>query len=61
MIPADYVISHVAGKAVKEDELTLKTAFELGREMAQMVKQKFGFPPEFARGLTPYVTEKYKL
>ncbi len=61
MIPADYVISHVAGKAVIDDDLTVKTAFELGREMAQMVKQKFEFPAEFARGLTPYVTEKYKL
>ncbi|MFC2006185.1 hypothetical protein ACFLVG_04445 [Chloroflexota bacterium] len=41
----------------------MKAAWELGREMVQLVMKKFEFPSEFvhARTLSAYATDKYKL
>ncbi|MFC2010466.1 flavodoxin family protein [Chloroflexota bacterium] len=62
MIPADSVIAYAREKGTaKDDEMTMKSAWELGREMAQIVDQKFKFPGEFDRGLMAYVMNKYGL
>ncbi|MBI2979889.1 MAG: flavodoxin family protein [Chloroflexi bacterium] len=62
MIPADYIAATASEKgAIKSDEKTMKMAWELGREMAQLVKVGFEFPSEFRGRLSNYVTAKYKL
>ena len=62
MVPADYVAATASEKgAIRKDERAMKAAWELGREMVQLVKKRFEFPSEFKRGLTAYVTDKYKL
>ncbi|MBI4188327.1 MAG: flavodoxin family protein [Chloroflexi bacterium] len=62
MIPADYIAATASEKgAIKSDEKTMKMAWELGREMVQLVKVGFEFPSEFRGRLSNYVTAKYKL
>jgi len=62
MVAADYVAAYASKKgAIKENERAMKAAWELGREMAQLVMKRFEFPKEFESGLTTYVSEKYKL
>jgi len=62
MIPADYVAAYASEKgAIRKDKQAMKSAWELGREMVQLVRKRFEFPSEFERGLTAYVTDKYKL
>ena len=63
MVAADYVSALASGKgAIRENELAMKRAWELGREMVLLVRQEFQFPEEYARhGLAGYVAEKYKL
>ena len=61
MVAADYVAAYAGEKrAIKENERAMKTAWELGREMVQLVEKVFEFPEEFVRrGLSGYVAEKY--
>ena len=62
MVPADYVAATASEKgAIRKNERAMKAAWELGREMVQLVRKGFEFPGEFERGLTAYVTDKYKL
>ena len=62
MIPADYVAAYASEKgAIRKDKQAMKSAWELGREMVQLVRKRFEFPSEFEHGLTAYVTDKYKL
>ena len=62
MVTADYVAAYASEKgAIRKNERAMKAAWELGREMVQLVRKGFEFPGEFERGLTAYVTDKYKL
>ena len=63
MVAADYVSAYAGERgAVKNDAQAMKAAWELGREMVQLVKKGFQFPEEFQkRGLSGYVAEKYGL
>jgi len=62
MPAADYVIAYAGPKgAVENDELTMKSARELGRQMTQLVQKDFTFPEEYSKGLAPYVADKYQL
>jgi len=63
MLAADYVGAYAGEKgAIKNNEQAMKMAWELGREMVQLVNKKFEFPEEFQRRrLSAYVTEKYGL
>ncbi len=62
MVPADYVAAYASKKgAIRKNERVMKAAWELGREMVQLVRKGFEFPGEFERGLTAYVADKYKL
>lgn len=62
MVPADYVAAYASEKgAIRKNERAMKAAWELGREMVQLVRKRFEFPGEFERGLTAYVADKYKL
>ena len=62
MVPADYVAATAFEKgAIRKDERAMKMAWELGREMGQLVKKGFEFPSEFKDRLSTYVTDKYKL
>lgn len=63
MVPADYIIGYPVGDkgAVKQDEMVMKQAWELGREMVAMTKNDYTFPEEFNRGLQSLVMEKYNL
>lgn len=62
MVAADYVAAYASEEgAIRQDEPAMKAAWELGRQMVQLVRKSFEFPSEFERGLTAYVTNKYKL
>lgn len=62
MVAADYVAAYASEKgAIRKNERAMKAAWELGREMVQLVRKGFEFPSEFERGLTAYVADKYKL
>ncbi len=63
MVAADYVSAYAGERGtVKNDERAMKAAWELGREMVQLVNKGFQFPEEFQkRGLSGYVAEKYGL
>lgn len=62
MVAADYVAAYASEKgAIRKNERAMKAAWELGREMVQLVRKGFEFPGEFERGLTAYVADKYKL
>ena len=63
MLAAEYVSAYATDKgAIKNNERAMKAAWELGREMAQLVMKKFEFPEEFQKlQLSAYVTEKYGL
>lgn len=62
MVLADYVagVAFEEG-AIRKDQISMKAAWELGREMVQLVRKKFKFPSEFNRRLKDYVIEKYRL
>lgn len=62
MVPADYVAAYASEKGVvRKDEQAMKEAWELGREIVQLVRKGFEFPSEFERGLSTYVADKYNL
>ncbi len=62
MIPADFVAANASEKgAIRQDEKAMKMAWELGREMVQLVGTGFKFPDEFKNRFSNYVTSKYKL
>lgn len=62
MVAADYVAAYASEKgAIRQDERAMKSAWELGREVVQLVRKGFQFPDEFERGLSAYVTEKYNV
>ncbi len=62
MIPTDYVAAAATEKgAIRKDEKAMKMAWELGREMVQLVRTGFEFPSEFRGRFSTYVTDKYKL
>ncbi len=63
MVAADYVSAYATEKgAIRSNERAMKAAWELGREMVQLVEKGFQFPEEYARrGLSGYVAEKYGL
>ncbi|MFC1977540.1 hypothetical protein ACFLWS_04670 [Chloroflexota bacterium] len=63
MLAADYVGAYATEKGeIRDNEPAMKTAWELGREMVQLVNKKFEFPEEFQRRrLSTYVAEKYGL
>jgi len=63
MIPADYVGTYASERGeIRNNEKAMKSAFELGREMAQLAGAGFHFPEEFEnQGLSGYVAEKYGL
>ncbi len=63
MLAADYVGVYANEKgAIRDNQQAMKTAWELGREMVQLVNKKFEFPKEFQRcRLSAYVSEKYGL
>ena len=63
MVAADYVGVYAGEKgAIRSNERAMKAAWELGREMVQLVNKGFEYPEEFGkRGLSAYVTEKYNL
>ena len=61
MLSADYVSAYAGGRGeVRDQERVMKAAWELGRQMVQLVDTGFQFPEEYARrGLSGYVAEKY--
>ncbi len=61
MLSADYVSAYASGRGeVKGNERVMKAAWELGRQMVQLVDTGFQFPEEYARrGLSGYVAQKY--
>ena len=63
MLAADYVGVYANERgAIRDNQQAMKTAWELGREMVQLVNKKFEFPEEFQRRrLSAYVSEKYGL
>lgn len=63
MVAADYVGAYAGERgAIRDNERAMKAAWELGREMVQLVNKGFVFPEEFGRrGLSGYVAEKYNL
>ncbi len=62
MIPADFVAATASEKGtIKTDIKSMKMAFELGREIGQLVSKKFEFPDEFKGRLSTYVADKYQL
>jgi len=63
MISADYVRAYAEEKGkVRENQHAMKMAWELGREIVQIVNAGYRFPDEYVRcGLSKYVTEKYGL
>jgi multimeric flavodoxin WrbA len=62
MVPADYVAALAHGKgAVREEEISMKAAWELGREMVQLSRRGFAYPTEFDRPLKIYAKDKYEL
>ena len=63
MLAADYVGTYANEKgAIRNNESAMKMAWELGRQMVQLVNKKFEFPEEFQRRrLSVYVAEKYGL
>ena len=63
MLAADYVSTYASEKGgIGDNESAMKAAWELGRQMVQLVNKKFEFPEEFQRQrLSVYVAEKYGL
>jgi multimeric flavodoxin WrbA len=64
MVAADYVAATASENGgIRQDIKAMKSAWELGREIAHLVKQEFKFPNEFEYGpsLSSFVTYKYKL
>jgi len=63
MVAADYIGAYAGERgAIKENERVMKMAWELGREMVQLVNSGWRFPEEYTRrGLSGYVAEKYGL
>jgi len=63
MVAADYVSAYAnENGAIRSDRRAMKAAWELGREMVQLVQKGVQFPEEFARSsLLAYVAEKYGL
>ena len=61
MLAADYVGAYAGEKgAIRSNQRAMKAAWELGREVVQLVNKGFQFPGEFGRrGLSAYVMEKY--
>lgn len=62
MVAADYVAAMASDKgAVRQDQRSMKAAWELGREVVQLIDKRFEFPGEFGGGLFQRVREKYGL
>ena len=63
MVAADYVGAYATEKgAIRDNEQAMKMAWELGREMVQLVDKKFEFPEEFQRlRWSAAVADKYGL
>ena len=61
MLAADYVSAYAGGRGeVRDQERVMKAAWELGRQMVQLVNTGFRFPEEYARHeLSGYVADKY--
>jgi multimeric flavodoxin WrbA len=61
MLAADYVSAYASERGqVRDQERIMKAAWELGRQMTQLVNTGFQFPQEYARhGLSGYVAQKY--
>jgi multimeric flavodoxin WrbA len=63
MAPASYIGAYASERgAIKEKKREMKMAWELGRQMVQLVDSGWRFPEEFTRrGLGAYVAKKYGL
>ena len=62
MIAADYVFGYANEKGtIRKDEIAMQSAWELGREMVQLIEKRFEFPIEFRGRLTTNVARKYNL
>jgi multimeric flavodoxin WrbA len=63
MAAASYIGAYAGERgAIKEKEREMKMAWELGRQMVQLVDSGWRFPEEFTRrGLAAYVARKYGL
>ncbi len=60
MLPANYVAAYAVEKGgIRQREQGMKAAWELGREMMQLVKKKFEFPSEFSRSIFAYGTHTH--
>lgn len=60
MLPANFLAAYATEKGgVKELKQGLKAAFNLGREMVQMVDKKFEFPEEFPPNFFAYGTHTH--
>lgn len=60
MLPANYVAAYAVEKGgIRQREQGMKAAWELGREMVQLVKKKFEFPSEFSRSIFAYGTHTH--
>lgn len=57
MLPANYVAAYGAAKGdVKKLEKGMKAAYDLGRQMVQLVDKKFEYPAEFRKPAIAYGT-----
>lgn len=62
MFTADLVEGLANDKgAIVRDKRAMKSAYEMGRQMASLVKKKLKFPDEFDVPLYEYVNKKYKV
>lgn len=60
MLPANYVAAYATEKGgIRKKERALKAAWELGREMVQLVRKGFEFPSEFRRSIFAYGTHTH--
>lgn len=62
MVVADSIdgLGYAPGE-IKKDERAMKSAWELGREMVQLIKTEFKWPEEFKQSLYRLVMDRYKV
>jgi hypothetical protein len=60
MLPADHAFGFAYDKRdIKKDRFAMKSAEELGKQVASLIKQKFCWPEEFRRPLYRVCGEIY--
>jgi multimeric flavodoxin WrbA len=62
MLPADIVDGYATAKgAVLKDNFAMKSSFELGSLMANLIKKRFKYPETFSHPLYRFVQKKYDI